>query len=264
MCATCGCESHEPVRISRPDELTLHHHHHSHEHLGHHKTVVDLELDVLSRNNAIAKEMRAFFLSQNIFAVNLVSSPGSGKTTLLERTVGILRHHLPCAVIEGDQQTSLDADRIRALSVPAVQINTGRGCHLDAEMIRRAVHQLSPARNSMLFIENVGNLVCPAMFDLGESARVVIMSVTEGDDKPAKYPDMFHSANLCVVNKIDLLPYVNFNMERFRNHLVQLGGVIHCLELSATRGDGIESWINWLRQQQQNSRHENAHLSYSH
>jgi hydrogenase nickel incorporation protein HypB len=265
MCATCGCNSNDPAMILNPNELSVNHSHdHHHEHYAKEKTVIDLERDVLEKNNLTAQRLRGYFEAKTIFAVNLVSSPGSGKTTLLEKTLAHLTHEFPCAVIEGDQQTSFDAERIHALGVPVIQINTGKGCHLDAEMIHRAVHQLNLADGSILFIENVGNLVCPAMFDLGESARVVIMSVTEGDDKPAKYPDMFHSSNLCVINKIDLLPYVNFNLERCKDFLQRVTHHIGCLEVSATRGDGLGAWLEWLVEQKQQGIYEGAHLSHSH
>lgn len=265
MCATCGCNSNDPAMILNPNELSVHHSHdHHHEHQPKEKTVIELERDVLEKNNLTAQRLRGYFEAKNIFAVNLVSSPGSGKTTLLEKTLAHLTHEFPCAVIEGDQQTSFDAERIHALGVPVIQINTGKGCHLDAEMIHRAVHQMKLADGSILFIENVGNLVCPAMFDLGESARVVIMSVTEGDDKPAKYPDMFHSSNLCLINKIDLLPYVNFNLERCKDFLQRVTHHIGCLEVSATRGDGLGAWLEWLVQRKQQGTYEGAHLSHSH
>jgi hydrogenase nickel incorporation protein HypB len=265
MCATCGCNSNDPAMILNPNELSVHHSHdHRHEHHAKEKTVIDLERDVLEKNNLTAQRLRGYFEAKNIFAVNLVSSPGSGKTTLLEKTLAHLKHEFPCAVIEGDQQTSFDAERIHALGVPVVQINTGKGCHLDAKMIYKAVHQMNLAEGTLLFIENVGNLVCPAMFDLGESARVVIMSVTEGDDKPAKYPDMFHSSNLCLINKIDLLPYVNFNLERCKDFLQRVTHHIGCLEVSATRGDGLGTWLEWLAERKRQGIYEGAHLSHSH
>lgn len=265
MCATCGCNSNDPAMITNPNELSVNHtHEHHHEHFAREKTVIDLERDVLEKNNLTAQRLRGYFEAKNIFAVNLVSSPGSGKTTLLEKTLAQLKQDFPCAVIEGDQQTSFDAQRIHALGVPVVQINTGKGCHLDAEMIYKAVHQMNLADGSILFIENVGNLVCPAMFDLGESARVVIMSVTEGDDKPAKYPDMFHSSNLCIINKIDLLPYVNFNLERCKDFLQRVTHRIESIEVSATQGNGLGAWTEWLVQRKQQGIYEGAHLSHSH
>jgi len=267
MCATCGCNSDNPAMITNVNELTVsheHHHNHNHDHFVKEKTVIDLERDVLEKNNRLAERLRGFFEAKNIFVINLVSSPGSGKTTLLEKTLAALKNEIPCAVIEGDQQTSFDAERIHALGIPVTQINTGKGCHLDAEMIHNAVKGMNLADNSILFIENVGNLVCPAMFDLGESARVVIMSVTEGDDKPAKYPDMFHSSNLCLINKTDLLPYVNFNLARCKDFLQRVTHSIDCIEVSATRGDGIDLWSQWLMQRKNSFDYAEAHISHSH
>lgn len=184
---------------------------------------------------------------QNILCLNLVSSPGSGKTTLLERTLTALKDELDFAVIEGDQQTTNDADRIHATGTKVTQINTGKGCHLDAHMVMHALQGLKPKENSVLFIENVGNLVCPAMFDLGEKERVVIMSVTEGDDKPLKYPDMFHTSTLCIINKTDLLPYVNFSMAKARENALKANYRLNIIELSCTTNDGMESWFNWFK-----------------
>ena len=175
--------------------------------------IVAIEQDILGRNNAVAARNRQYFAQRGILALNLMSSPGSGKTTLLVRTIDALKARIPIAVVEGDQQTSLDADRIRATGAPAVQVNTGKGCHLDADMVERALATLAPAEAGLVLIENVGNLVCPAAFDLGEAHKVVILSVTEGDDKPLKYPDMFHAADLMVINKVDLLPYVDFSVD---------------------------------------------------
>ena len=227
MCTTCGCNqpadaitmkligSDTPVVAipQRPDHT---------DHPGHQQQtttradqqLLQLEIDILAQNDHLAGHNRDFFARKNITAFNLVSSPGSGKTSLLEQSLRSLQERAPCAVIEGDQQTSNDADRIAATGAPVVQINTGKGCHLDADMIHKALPQLDLPDNSLLFIENVGNLVCPALFDLGESHRVVIISVTEGDDKPLKYPDMFHTADICVINKVDLLPYVPFDVDQ--------------------------------------------------
>jgi hydrogenase nickel incorporation protein HypB len=215
MCATCGCESNEHSIIHDHDYGHSHdHHHHDHAHPGSSgKTVVEVEKDILHQNNLLAARNRGYFDAKNIFALNLVSSPGSGKTTLLEKTLSDLKDQIEFAVIEGDQQTTNDADRIHATGTKVVQINTGKGCHLDAHMVLHAVQGMKLVNDSVLFIENVGNLVCPAMFDLGEKERVVIMSVTEGEDKPLKYPDMFYSSTVCVINKIDLLPYVPFNID---------------------------------------------------
>ena len=233
-----------------------HHHNHGHDHAPHQhngggfqpgKTVLQIEQDILGKNNLIAERNRGYFEAKNIRALNLVSSPGSGKTALLERTLADLKDEFPCYVIEGDQQTSNDASRIAATGAEVVQINTGKGCHLEADMINDALKQLKPADDSLLFIENVGNLVCPAMFDLGEGARVVIISVTEGDDKPIKYPDMFHSSQLCIINKIDLLPYVNFDVEKAKEYARQVSHITEFIELSATTGQGMEQWYEWLR-----------------
>jgi hydrogenase nickel incorporation protein HypB len=228
MCATCGC-----------DDTT-----HLHEH---HKRTISVERDVLHENNLLAERNRGYFEAKNIFALNLVSSPGSGKTSLLERTLRDLKGRLDFAVIEGDQQTTRDADRIHATGTKVVQINTGKGCHLDAGMIQNAIKGMKPVENSVLFIENVGNLVCPAMFDLGEQERVVIISVTEGDDKPLKYPDMFLSSTVCVINKTDLLPYVPFNMEQCRANASKVNPKLRFIELSCTSGEGLQDWYAWLQ-----------------
>lgn len=240
MCVTCGCggdaHSHSPHHTSNHD------HGHSHG-----KTVVEVERDILQENNLLAARNRGYFEAKNILALNLVSSPGSGKTSLLERTLRDLNKELTCYVVEGDQQTTRDADRIHATGTKVTQINTGKGCHLDAHMILHALQGLKPQENSIFFIENVGNLVCPAMFDLGESERVVVISVTEGDDKPIKYPDMFHSATICVINKIDLLPYVPFSMEQVKNFAKQVNPNLQFIEVSCTTGEGLSAWYDWLR-----------------
>ncbi|MCH8485321.1 MAG: hydrogenase nickel incorporation protein HypB [Candidatus Cyclonatronum sp.] len=227
--------------------------HHDNQHHHTHETVQDtggrllqLERDVLYENKLLAERNRGYCDAKGILALNLVSSPGSGKTQLLERTLTDLKGELNFAVIEGDQHTSNDADRIRATGTPAVQINTGKGCHLDAHMVLHALQELKPAENSVLFIENVGNLVCPAMFDLGEEVRVVIMSVTEGDDKPVKYPDMFHSSAVCVINKTDLLPYVPFDLEKAKANARKVNPKLIFFELSCTSGEGLDSWYSWL------------------
>lgn len=210
------------------------------------KTIIEVEEDVLSQNNLLAKKNRDYFTAKNILAINMVSSPGSGKTSLLERTLSDLKEKLRFTVIEGDQQTCNDADRIKATGVKVTQINTGTGCHLDSSMIDHALQELNPEKNSVLFIENVGNLVCPALFDLGEKERVVIISVTEGDDKPLKYPDMFHSSTLCIVNKTDLLPYVPFDIEKVKANARKINPGLEILELSCTSGAGLDSWYHWL------------------
>lgn len=254
MCATCGCDANGSVSIhevhGHPHE---HDHGHSHEHDHHHdhshsKKVVDVEQDVLYQNNLLAQRNRGYFEAKNILALNLVSSPGSGKTTLLEKTLKDVKEDLSCYVIEGDQQTSNDADRIHATGTPVVQINTGKGCHLDAHMILHALQHMKPKENTVMFIENVGNLVCPAMFDLGETARVVIASVTEGDDKPLKYPDMFHSSQLCIINKTDLLPYVPFSVDAFKENAKKVNPHLEFIELGAYKGEGLHEWYSWLKQ----------------
>ena len=179
----------------------------------------------------------------------MVSSPGSGKTTLLEKTIQNLRKELQFFVIEGDQQTMNDANRIHATGAPVIQINTGNGCHLDADMINKAIKKLDVADNSVLVIENVGNLVCPSLFDLGEAYRIVIISVTEGDDKPIKYPTMFHTSDICIINKIDLLPYVDFNIEKAKEYALKVNHQLQFFELSAKSEEGMDKWYDWLKSQ---------------
>jgi len=256
MCATCGCDQPGGVTITRANPDQLHFtpvqptpvFHHVHVNMNPDSRIVTVEQDILSKNDAQAAHNRGHFREQQILAINLVSSPGSGKTALLERTLVDLKGKYSFYVIEGDQQTMNDANRIAATGAAAVQINTGKGCHLDADMIHRALHQLSPADYAILFIENVGNLVCPAMFDLGEEVRAAIISVTEGDDKPLKYPDMFASSQLCVINKIDLLPYVNFKVGRAKEYARRVNPNIQFIELSATTGLGMGEWYRWLEQ----------------
>lgn len=214
------------------------------------KTLLEVERDVLDKNNRLAERNRGFFEAKHIVAFNLVSSPGSGKTTLLERTLTERGQSTPFYVIEGDQQTARDAERIAASGTPVVQVNTGKGCHLDASMVNQAIRQLEPADNSIVFIENVGNLVCPSMFDLGENKRIVVISVTEGEDKPLKYPDMFRTSNLCLINKIDLLPHLNFDLEALKSHALTVNPQIQFIELSATTGAGMEEWYAWLEIEQ--------------
>lgn len=250
MCATCGCDSNASTSIQQIGEH--HHHDHSHDHShAHTKTVIEVEKDVLHENNLLAQRNRGYFDAKNILALNLVSSPGSGKTSLLEKTLTDLKDEFSFYVIEGDQQTTRDADRIHATGTKVSQINTGKGCHLDAHMIFHAVQGMKPNADSILFIENVGNLVCPAMFDLGEKERVVIISVTEGDDKPIKYPDMFHTSTLCIINKIDLLPYVPFSMEKVKEYAKQVNPNLKFIELSCTTGEGLQDWYQWLKEKVQ-------------
>lgn len=226
-------------------------HHHHHHHTDHHKTVIAVEKDILQHNDLMAARNRGYFEAKNLYTLNLVSSPGSGKTSLLERTLRDLKTEISFAVIEGDQQTMNDANRIEALEVPVIQINTGKGCHLESDMIYDAVRQLSPKDNSVLMIENVGNLVCPSMFDLGEKNRIVIISTTEGEDKPLKYPDMFHSSDICIINKIDLLPYLNFDVDKLKSAALQVNPGLQFFEVSATTGEGMENWYKWLKKELQ-------------
>jgi hydrogenase nickel incorporation protein HypB len=239
MCETCGCTPHE-------HEHTHEHDGHTHTHTHTHTHRIDLGAEILAKNDRIAGRNRAWLAAREIAAFNLMSAPGAGKTTLLERTLRDLGREV--AVIEGDQATSLDADRIQKGGHPVVQINTGTGCHLDAAMVERALGQLAPAPRSLLFIENVGNLVCPALFDLGERRRVVILSVTEGDDKPLKYPHMFRAATALVLSKIDLLPHVPFELARCTIAARQVNPSVQIFPLSATRGDGLAAWYDWLTQ----------------
>jgi hydrogenase nickel incorporation protein HypB len=217
-------------------------------------SVLRLEADILEQNDRRAELNRSWLSTRGIVALNLLSSPGSGKTTLLERTIfelrpklrAELRKEVEISVIEGDQETSNDARRIRATGASVIQINTGAGCHLDSRMVGQALERLNPSRHSLVFIENVGNLVCPALFDLGEKSKVVILSVTEGDDKPLKYPHMFRAADTMILNKIDLLPYVRFDVDRCFSHAREVNPNIRMLQLSATRGDGMDAWYDWL------------------
>jgi len=263
MCSTCGCGGDGEGRIETGtphahDHAHPHDHEHPHDHGDHaHPTAAEgggatgrrvrVEQEILAKNDRYAAANRRGWETRSILALNLLSSPGSGKTTLLAATSHAFADELPVAVVEGDQQTSLDADRIRATGVSAVQINTGKGCHLDAHQVGHAVESLGVADLGLLFIENVGNLVCPAGFDLGEQARVVVLSVTEGDDKPLKYPDAFATADLVVINKIDLLPYVDFNVERCIEYTRRLRPAVETLSLSATTGDGMAGWLDWIR-----------------
>lgn len=229
-----------------------HGHDHDHGHEGHthphaRGTLITLEQDVLAKNNLLAQRNRGWLEGRNILALNLVSSPGSGKTTLLERTLRDLGDTIPISVVEGDQETTFDADRIQATGCKSVQINTGTGCHLDAEMLAGALRQLDPPTGSVVMVENVGNLVCPALFDLGEHAKVAILSVTEGADKPMKYPHMFRASSLMLLNKIDLLPYVDFDVDACIAYARRVNPDIEVLQVSATTGQGMDAWYAWLR-----------------
>jgi hydrogenase nickel incorporation protein HypB len=280
MCNVCGCGEGE-VHIEGQDHAHHHHHDHGHDHAHGHShdqdhdhgpaasgphgdlhygtgpahahapglsqsRMVQIEQDVLSKNDGFARTNRARFADHGILAFNLVSSPGSGKTTLLTRTIADLGEHHDISVIEGDQQTTNDAEKLRATGARTLQINTGKGCHLDAHMVGHAVEGLAPADYGLVFIENVGNLVCPAAFDLGEDAKVAILSVTEGEDKPVKYPDMFHRAHLMVLNKVDLLPHLDFDVDQCLAYARQVNPDIEVLRVSATSGEGLADWYAWL------------------
>lgn len=272
MCGTCGCGSEENgVRILSPLENKGHQHHahdhhhdhehghshghthshshdHDHTHDHHHKTVLEVEQNILQHNEVMAARNKGYFEAKNIFALNLVSSPGSGKTALLERTLKDLKNEISFYVIEGDQQTLNDANRIAAIDIPVIQINTGKGCHLESDMVYEAVKKLDIQDNSVLMIENVGNLVCPSMFNLGEAKRIVIISTTEGVDKPIKYPDMFHSSDICIINKIDLLPYLDIDVDELKENARKVNPNLDFFEISATKGDGLEAWYTWLKE----------------
>ncbi len=211
--------------------------------------MLEIEIDVLDKNNQLAARNRARFAAREQLVLNLVSSPGSGKTTLLTETLKRLHGTVPCAVIEGDQQTVNDAERIRATGTPAIQVNTGKGCHLDAQMIHDAMQRLPLEDNGILFIENVGNLVCPASFDLGERHKVAVLSVTEGEDKPLKYPHMFAAASVMLLNKVDLLPYLNFDLDACLASARAVNPDIEIMLVSATTGEGMDAWLAWLETQ---------------
>jgi hydrogenase nickel incorporation protein HypB len=244
MCATCGCDG--DFRLLVPDGTlpAPHHHDHDHSHGDDGGRTVVLQEKILAKNEAIASQNRDWLQARGILAVNLMSSPGAGKTTLLERTAADLAGQV--SVIEGDQETALDADRMRRAGCRVVQINTGTGCHLDAAMVRRALDALDPPAGSLVVIENVGNLVCPALFDLGEAYRVVLAPVTEGADKPAKYPHMFRHADLVLVSKTDLLPYLDFDVARCAADIKRLSPEALVLPVSARSGDGLDRWYAWL------------------
>ncbi len=276
MCTICGCgageariegHAHGHDHADAPGHeyrYRAHEHVHDHHHPGDHvhdygsgpahahapglsqTRMVQIEQDILAKNNAYAAANRRYFAERGILALNLVSSPGSGKTSLLTRTLERFKTEMPLAVIEGDQQTSNDAERIRQTGVRALQINTGKGCHLDGHMVGHALETLRPEDGSIVFIENVGNLVCPAAFDLGEAHKVAVLSVTEGEDKPLKYPDMFHAADVMILNKIDLLPYLSFDVEQCIANARRVNPRIKVLQVSATRGEGMENWYQWL------------------
>ena len=280
MCTVCGCgegesriegqashqkhdhthEDHHTHGHSHEHDHTHDHHHdgHDHHHYGQgparahvpgmsQARMVQIEQDILSKNDGYAMANRERLADLGILALNLVSSPGSGKTTLLTRTLDDLKDELSLSVIEGDQETSNDAERIRATGVRAIQVNTGKGCHLDAHQVGHAMGSLDPEPGSVLFIENVGNLVCPAAFDLGEAHKVAILSITEGEDKPIKYPDMFHAADLMLLNKIDLLPHLNFDVDKCIEYAKRVNPRLKVLQVSATTGQGMNNWYDWIR-----------------
>lgn len=277
MCVTCGCSDDAQVTIAHPDDEfhahTLpdgtmihhahdhppthdhhehdHHHPHSHNtaqiHADIHHTTLTLEHNILAKNNLIAAQNRGWLKGRNTIALNLVSSPGSGKTTLLTRTITDLKSEIPIHVIEGDQETMNDARRIQETGCHVVQINTGTGCHLEAAMVEQGLQQLNPPLHSIVMIENVGNLVCPALFDLGEHAKVAILSVTEGEDKPIKYPHMFRASNVMILTKIDLLPYISFDVDRCLDYAHQVNPQMQIFQVSATAGTGLDRWYDWLR-----------------
>jgi hydrogenase nickel incorporation protein HypB len=236
MCIDCGCG---------PSD----HHHHHHDDNETPRKTISVEEDILSKNNRLAAGNRALFARQGIFTLNLVSSPGSGKTTLLEKTLVDLKNDIDFAVLEGDQQTTNDADRIAATGTPAHQINTGAGCHLDAHMVGHGLEHFDLEKLQMLMIENVGNLVCPASFDLGEDFKVSLLSVTEGEDKPLKYPQMFRASEIMLINKIDLLPHLRFNVAKCREYAERVHPGIKIFEVSCYSGEGLDQWYGWLKEQ---------------
>lgn len=252
MCTTCGCDHHHHDDHHHEHDHT-HDDKHSHAHKREHRhddtgkrTVISIEEDILAKNNRLASFNRALFKEKGIFVLNLVSSPGSGKTTLLERTLRDLSKKLRFAVIEGDQQTDNDAQRIAATGVPVRQINTGAGCHLDAHMIMHGTENFDLDNLDVLMIENVGNLVCPAAFDLGEQHKVVVLSVTEGEDKPLKYPQMFRNSTVMLLNKIDLLQHLDFDVKKCAEYARRVNPGIIIFEVSARSGEGMEAWYQWL------------------
>jgi len=275
MCETCGCGQPDDFTIRVPgqkennehfhpdkeggyyhthshDHEHVHDHDHDHDHPHNHEhdhqgdRVIEINKDILTENNMVAERNRGFFEGRSVLCLNLLSSPGSGKTTILEKTIARIKGNYPVSVIEGDQQSMNDAERINKAGVPVVQVNTGTGCHLDSKMVSKALKQLKIQNHGVLFIENVGNLVCPALFDLGETKRVVVMSVTEGDDKPEKYPYMFISSHLCIINKSDLLPYVDFDVDKFITLTQKINPSLEFILISAKTGEGMEKWIDWL------------------
>jgi len=273
MCVTCGC-SDDKAKITHPQtgevvtidsQIDEHHHthtlpdgtviNHSHSHdkiddasvhAKIHNTTISLEQKILAKNDLRAAQNRGWFKGRNILALNLMSSPGSGKTTLLTRTINDLKQKLNISVIEGDQETINDAKKIEETGCKVVQINTGTGCHLDALMVEKSLQKLNPSLDSVVMIENVGNLVCPALFDLGEQAKVAILSVTEGEDKPIKYPHIFRASNVMIITKIDLLPYVQFDIKKCIEYAREVNPNILIFQVSAMTGEGLDDWYRWL------------------
>lgn len=283
MCVTCGCSNDNEAKISNLETSQVmaidtnghshhththtladgtvithsHSHDHTHETTSHihakiHGTTISLEQDILAKNNLIAAQNRGWFKGRNILALNLMSSPGAGKTALLTRTINDVKNNLTISVIEGDQETINDAKKIQATGCKVIQINTGTGCHLDAAMIEKGLQQLNPPLNSVVMIENVGNLVCPALFDLGENLKVVILSITEGEDKPIKYPHMFRASEVMLLTKIDLLPYIQFDVQKCIEYAQQVNPQIQIFQVSALTGTGLENWYEWLTQKAAN------------
>ncbi len=276
MCTVCGCGEGETriegaVHVHADGTVHSHSHEHAHEHDHHHhehgvggdldfgagparahapgmsqSRMVQIEQDILAKNNGYAAENRQYFDERGIFALNLVSGPGAGKTALLVKTIELLKDKVAISVVEGDQQTSNDAERIRATGVPALQINTGKGCHLDGHMVGHGLERLQPPDESLFLIENVGNLVCPAAFDLGEHHKVAILSVTEGEDKPLKYPDMFRAADVMLLNKCDLLPYLEFDADLAEANARRVNPDLTIFRVSATSGEGLSAWLSWI------------------
>ena len=253
MCAICGCDGHHEHEHVHEDGTRHahahgqdHHHHDHHDHHHHHDDHVDLEARVLAKNDALAAQNAEWLAHRGVLALNLMGAPGCGKTTLLERTIRALGPQA-LSVIEGDQATANDAERVRAAGAAVIQVNTGTGCHLDAQMVARSLRELAPRPGTAVVIENVGNLVCPALFKLGEQRRVVVLSAAEGDDKPLKYPHMFRAADLVLINKVDLLAHVDFSAERATANARAVNAAVEVLQVSARSGAGMDAWYRWLR-----------------
>jgi len=275
MCTVCGCGSEGETHVHDQSHDQSHDHSHGHHHYGHggaglnvvgfsQNKLIEIEKNILSKNDGYAESNRHWLNQHGLAALNLVSSPGAGKTTLLVETLLRIKNDFSVGVIEGDQETANDADRIKETGVAAIQINTGKGCHLDAHMVGHAIQALPLNRDGVVFIENVGNLVCPASFDLGEDAKVVILSTTEGEDKPIKYPDMFSVSDLMLISKTDLLPYLDFNVDQAIDYAKRVNPNLEIILLSAKSGEGMEAWINWIsskrsyKQDVQADRHEQS------